>query len=180
MNRYIENFHRCKDAGITMSAVAVGYPEILKEADYYKEFFLKQGIEFEFDHFHGEYDGKQYPEAYTEKELELIGFKNESVHYPFGKLCNAGYNVAEVDKDGEIHTCLQLREYLGNVYREIKLKSNIIRCPVKFCRCPYYSFDPKLYAKSLASQTTVSKKYILPVIRGIGGKFSERPLDNRT
>jgi len=176
MDKYIENYHLLVNKGIKVYSTEVGHPDILREAEKYRTFFAKNGIELGFNHFLGKHNGKKYPHSYTNEELKIIGGGDRKIHFPFGKLCNAGYNVAEVDINGNITTCGLIKENLGNIYQEIKLKNNIIRCPLRFCGCPLYSYDNLLYDKAIEENKTLLKKYFMTASRAINNILTKEQL----
>jgi len=170
MDRYIENFHLCESKGISIHALEVGHPDILRETEKYKSFFENRGIKLIFNHFIGEHNGKKYPDSYTEEELEIIkesGGEYKNHHYQQGKLCNAGYNAAEVDIDGNVRICGPLKEKIGNIYTGIKFKKDMIRCPIRLCGCPLNNIDEYLFNKALEENRTFASRNIWPNVRRI-------------
>lgn len=158
VERYIENFLFCKERGFNICTPVVAYPPLLTEVERYKEFFGNIGINLLFGPFCGEYDGKIYPDAYTEEENILFDYTklfdlNEDVpqiYHQKGKACNAGYNVGAIDcTTGNIHPCFSLPESIGNIYKEINFNNNLMICPLEFCGCPVKVYIPNLFKKAL-------------------------------
>jgi MoaA/NifB/PqqE/SkfB family radical SAM enzyme len=74
IDRYIKNFVACRDAGMPIYATAVGIPSIIPDLPRYREIFGAAGIEIGFATYMGPYDGKAYPDGYTDEELAAFGF----------------------------------------------------------------------------------------------------------
>jgi hypothetical protein len=64
-------------------------------------------------------------------------------------LCNAGYNVAQVDQFGIVTQCQNIQKRIGHIYKEINFEKELIRCPFEFCDCPLSGIDPDPFKKAL-------------------------------
>ena len=149
---YISNFLSCKEQGIKVLARVVAYPDLCGEVDKYKNFFQNQGIEIQFMRYLGFFNGKQYPAAYTEEELRVFGLGNApdiAINRTPARLCNAGYNAAKVSTNGDIARCFNIPESLGNIYKKIEFKKEIINCTEKCCVCPLNVYDNMLFEKAV-------------------------------
>ena len=156
-DRYASNFLLCKTAGFLIGAAEVAHPSLARQVTKYTTEFRERGVDIRFDPFIGEYEGRKYPEAYTEEEIELFNLDPVSDYgikafYQKGKMCNAGYNVAVVTPNGHIRACDLSRDDLGSVYTGIKFKKDLTICPFRFCWCPLNIYDGYLYRKALAGQ----------------------------
>jgi MoaA/NifB/PqqE/SkfB family radical SAM enzyme len=152
LKTYLDNFQLCKKAGIKIDAVETAYPPIMPEVEKYRVFFKKYGIKLEFNPFVGEYKGKAYPDAYTASDLEIFGLSRQTCvdwFYRKGKLCNAGYNVAQIDQFGTVTQCHNSQKRIGHIYKEINFEKELIRCPFEFCECSLCGIDPYLFKKAL-------------------------------
>jgi len=151
---YIENFLLAKKRGINIRAVEVAYPPLLSEIDQYRKLFASKGIQLDFNDFCGKYEDKDYPQSYTDEELDGFGFKRKSVNtrYPTSKkrirLCNAGYNVAYIHSNGDITPCEPINKIIGNIYEKIRFEKDLMICPFKSCSCPLYLYDVNLFQKA--------------------------------
>jgi MoaA/NifB/PqqE/SkfB family radical SAM enzyme len=151
LNRYIDNFLLSKEKGFVIDAIEIAHPFLLSQVEKYKEYFQRNKINIKFGQYIGDYNGKKYPESYTTEELNIFNLNKENVkiHNQEGKICNAGYNVGIVCQNGDIFPCHNIREKLGNIYKEdIIFKDKLIICPVKFCECPLKSYDEYLFEKA--------------------------------
>jgi organic radical activating enzyme len=99
VDKYINNFNLCKERGFDITTTERAYPPLSAEAEKYKEFFKNKGIELRFAQFCGKYNGKLYPEAYTDEEIRVFGLEDVleiKMFHSKNKPCNAGYNVCVV------------------------------------------------------------------------------------
>lgn len=153
LENFIDNFITCQKNGFNITACEVAYPPFSNEVGVYKKNFGRKGITVRFDPFIGVYDGRYYPQAYTEEELRRFGLNSlcYDIFNQKGQLCNAGYNAAIVTPAGVIKTCYQIGEDLGNIYRKITFKNRLVTCPFNFCSCPLNRWDPYLLKKALCN-----------------------------
>lgn len=148
LNIYFENFLFLRNKGFTINAAAVAHPPLLKDVKRYQESFFKKGIELKFIPFRGEYQGRPYPFSHTSEEIKFFDISPEK-YQQYKKVCNAGYNIAGVLPNGEIVSCFQIAEKIGNIYQKIKFKNKLIRCPKKWCGCPFNIYGQDLLFKAL-------------------------------
>jgi len=150
LNAYMANYKLAEDKGIVIINQIVAYPPFVGEVEKYKTFFEKHGMAIQFSPFSGIYRGCEYPDSYTEDEIERFDISNTLRKFSMkGKVCNAGYNVATVSPAGNIQPCTAFDEYLGNVYYVIKFDNRLRKCPVDYCCCPLNFCDPLLFEKAL-------------------------------
>lgn len=151
LQAYIDNFLLLKREGFNVVAKEVAHPLLFDDIQRYRKFFEDKKITLNFDPFLGKHKGKFYPDSYTEKEIKAFGFgKNlKTAYHRKGKLCNAGYNVGVIDKKGNAYPCNPIKKSIGNIYKKIKFKNNLIVCPFRFCGCPFDSYDPYLYSQAI-------------------------------
>jgi hypothetical protein len=127
---------------------------MLKEVESYRKFFNGRGIKISFGVFKGEYQGKIYPESYTDEEIKCFGLNQESAKKIFrqkGKPCNAGYNVAFAGPDGLITPCADIpEEHLGHMFGKFQFQADIRKCPVDICGCPLNEYDKHLFKLALS------------------------------
>ncbi len=149
LEKYIHNFQLCRVKGFDITAHVVAYPPLLDEVEKYKEYFQEKGISVRLDPFIGEYNGKKYPDFYSEKEIKILSQsdKNSTTYKQKGKLCNAGYNVGVVNPYGYISPCFNISRSIGKIHDKVRFNKKLIRCPFKFCKCPLNFLDPYLYEK---------------------------------
>lgn len=73
IERFAQNVHACRRAGVQVYVTAVGIPSIIPEIPKFQAIFEKKGIPFTFAPFSGIYEERHYPDAYTETELAALG-----------------------------------------------------------------------------------------------------------
>jgi hypothetical protein len=92
----------------------VAWPPQIKDIKFYQEKFSKYGISIFLQPFYGEYNGKRYPDSYTEDQLKVI--------YPFlGNRGGKTFEVKNTNTKGKI--CLS-----GVVYAVIQPNNKIFQC----------------------------------------------------
>ena len=167
LQRYINNFLLCKEKDIPITAIEVAYPPLVHEVEKYTRLFKKEGIDLIFGTFIGRYNGKKYPQAYTEAELEAFGFTKDNLtsNYPgainnLPFFCNAGYNVGIVQPNGDIYPCDSIKESIGNIYKKISFNRHISICPFKFCGCPLHSHDYRLFEKAVQEDRWFVRRHV--------------------
>lgn len=154
VDRFAENYAICRRRGIPIRAEEVGHPSLIPEAQTYRDLFAAKEVDLHFGPFSGTFEGKPYPQSYTDGELEILGLDTGvRTHYVEhnargGFLCNAGYNAAVVRPNGDIFPCDHIHKRMGNIYEKIEFAENMVRCPVRFCTCPLYKYDPPLFARA--------------------------------
>lgn len=140
-------------------------PTIVKIYSEISEYFESIGISLIPKTLRDNYQGMRYPEAYSEKEKNLIvqylrearlkympiitrmgepatidmfsdeRFLNSNRNY-HGRLCGSGYNFVKIKSDGSVFRCGS-KELLGNILQNnINILSNPVPCNSSFC--PYF------------------------------------------
>ena len=105
-----------RKAGFRLKVVLVSWPPFLKDIKRYKAALDEHGIELEVHSFWGNFQGKEYPAAYTPEEQELLapflgrrsGTAEKFQLVPkqtTGKLCRAGQVHASVYPNGDVVRC---------------------------------------------------------------------------
>lgn len=166
IERVTDNYSICKKRGINIVASAVAYPPLLPKVEKYRKFFKEQGITVNFTYFMGVYENKVYPRSYTEEEIDAFDLNRDWLkkHYQYRGLCNAGYNAAMVDPDGNVFPCEGIRKSLGNIYEGIVFNQSLAACPVRHCTCPLKQYDPYLFRKALRENSSIAGKAV-PLIK---------------
>lgn len=167
---YFNNFLLLKNNNFKILAREVAHPSLLLKVKSYKKVFLEKGIELSFNPFRGEYQGKNYPFAYTVEETETFGIK-PAIHYQYKKICNAGYNALAVLPNGDIRTCFHIPENLGNIYQKIKFKKNLVFCPASFCGCPFNMYFQDMFNQVLSEVNILPRKIRFYHIKLLTDKF---------
>ncbi len=172
LDKFIYHFQLCKRKGFKIKTMVIAYPPLLNDIKKYKKIFQENEIQLKFFPFIGEYNGKNYPYSYTEKELNIFGLDLKRF-YQKERICNAGYNVGMVNPNGYITYCQKIHKPIGNIYNKIKFNDKIIRCPFEFCE---FSRDKSLFKKAIKEDNLkimssifiekyVLKEYLRKVLR---------------
>ncbi len=138
-----------KRAGFKGGVCYLAYPPQMKLIDSVRRRIEEAGINFALAAFWGEYQGKKYPESYTEQEREdmkpFLGDINRVIYHlnaesPRGKLCKAGYRYAGIHANGDVVRCGPLADrIIGNIMDEnFKLLDKPTPCEADSCPCNEY------------------------------------------
>lgn len=173
LEKYIHHFKLFQKKGFHIIANEVAYPPFLDKVQKYRNFLEAKGIHLTFSPFIGKYGGQVYPESYVDKEYRTFDLDRNcaSRFRQKGKLCNAGYNVAVVNRKGDIRPCLNLQEPLGNIYESINFKKNLLQCQFDFCECPPSVYGYDLYQKAL--KRTRSRRLISSLFHKVINKSEQ-------
>ncbi len=146
-----------KEKGYNIRVYYVTYPPQLKQMIYFQSKFIGKGLCFVPQPFRGTYNGKTYPDAYTEQEKKLIYDTTENLEAEFKKktnrqmnqvksirkLCHAGQIYARIDTDGTVYRCgryatTSVNKSMGNFFDEdFKLLDRPIPCEEEICPCEF-------------------------------------------
>ena len=146
---YLKKVLCLKEHGFNGGVCYLAYPPQMDKIAYYQTEFQKNGIGFALAAFWGEYNGKRYPESYTEEEKELIapylGDMKRIVYHlegkkTKGKLCRAGHVYASVKADGTVTRCGPLsHKPIGNLFdSSFRLFEAPMPCEAEVCPCDEY------------------------------------------
>jgi len=95
--------------------------------------------------FRGRYEGKLYPEAYSEEQLSLIeklaidkrletAISRKGLYFK-GELCDAGYRYFQMSPDGTLSRCCSISENHGNLFEgTAKFNEKAKPCTVGLCQ----------------------------------------------
>jgi hypothetical protein len=135
---YITRALRLKDLGAIISIVFVMHPSRIEKARMYKDLFEGLGISFNFTPFIGTWNGQEYPTAYTQDQMKLIGEASnwlQRVHCDIkirnfkGIPCLAGYTDIYMNAQGGIRRCLYDKTILNGSLKKAG------PCLVSECGC---------------------------------------------
>ena len=174
VDRFVEHFLFLKAKKFSIKAYIVGYPPIINKAEEYRKFFSQKGVDFKFNKFIGDFNGKRYPQAYTKEEIEKLHLKDRAGRWRDEQkgICNAGYNVGAVLLNGDIIPCFgRGQEVLGNIYTGFSFKKRLRKCPSKACQCVAKEKNKFLFYKALR------ENYFLPPLLRKPYRLSNIPLD---
>jgi MoaA/NifB/PqqE/SkfB family radical SAM enzyme len=132
-----------KNRGFRVRATAVAYPPFLRTALEYGALCARAGLKFTLTPFFGDFEGRQYPAAYTVEEKEtlrglipgqLAPWQLLEVN-PAGRPCRAGADYARVSPDGTARPCLHSPP-LGNFLSDdFNFRNEPAPCPSAYCHC---------------------------------------------
>jgi len=166
LDTFLANIELLRDAGFMVCVTEVGYPYIKDKVQSYRKIFKDRGFELNFNAFRGSWKSKDYPAAYTKKEIQLfelnkLEFFRYDVNYRKNLYCNVGYNSAIIYENGDIYPCYALKKKIGNIYEDIKLQDTMLKCPFEYCPCPIPVIESGLFERALAETNSVNQKKYL-------------------
>ncbi len=129
-----------------LTTMSVAYPPFLRDLPELKAKFAAVGLDHFVQPFIGEYEGRTYPQAYTDEERAIVREIIYSRHdYEFllnlrrPGLCNAGFRYLFIDPYGIAKPCggADHDRILGDltVSSKIELLSGPRPCPANVCQC---------------------------------------------
>jgi len=135
-----------REKGMSYHVNYLAYPPHLKLLKHYADKFMVYDFKLFVMTFWGKYNGKDYPQAYTQEESQLIQLylgnrKGEKFQLEpkqvKGKLCRAGQVYADVKADGSVFRCGgSYPETIGNLFgSEFELLDEPSPCKSDFCPC---------------------------------------------
>lgn len=165
----IEKAAFLRDKGFQYVCRLVGFPPVLPRAAEFREKFDDAGVKFVINPFQGEWQGRRYPDAYTDEDRRLMSgiaetFKEgpradpEQSFYvehilemnsrsPQGKLCRSGSVYCRVMHDGIVYRCQPYEsrrwEPLGTLFDPgFALRPEPTVCRSTWCEFEYkYALD---------------------------------------
>ncbi len=111
---FFEKVKRINDMGVLIYVGYVAIPNRFEKIKEYKKRLDDMGVPFILNELNGEYNGKTYPDAYTQSERNFLKEVFFSHHYyrmlverdsPKGKACGAGEDYFYIDHKGDIYKC---------------------------------------------------------------------------
>lgn len=146
VDAFIAKRRAIEAAGIRCGTVEIcGYPPFLPYLPKWFERFAEEGITASVLPFWGHYEGRAYPQSYTDEERALVYGRVRDIYeysealtdIPEGTVCRAGRDYIYVCWDGEVRRCLW-PPILGHMLRGpyLTLLSAPERCSHQTCPCP--------------------------------------------
>ena len=155
MEEFLPKAKQIRQNDMSIGVLYLSYPPQIKDIPKYKKLFSDNDIYFSVSTFWGTYNGKNYPDSYTDEEKKIIGiaigerkdekFQTEPL-ITKGKLCNAGYTYALIHPDGEVLPCGGAswkgeQIIIGNIFDpNFKLWDKPRQCPSQNCPCNEWAF----------------------------------------
>jgi MoaA/NifB/PqqE/SkfB family radical SAM enzyme len=131
LETYLHKIIKLREANFDVGINYVAYPKQLKRMKQYKDIFEKERITFTIMPFRGEFEGREYPMGYTDKQKKLIIDCDSNLTvsskmvawYGAGKLsrsgsvCRMGQMYTKVHPNGEAYRCCFINDKgkLGNL-----------------------------------------------------------------
>jgi organic radical activating enzyme len=139
---FIDRLTKIIKIGGNVHVVFVAHPDRMEKIDSYSRIFQQNNITMVITPFNGIYNDREYPESYTNKELEIINqgnVKTQSwqallsiearIRNFSGIPCLAGYKKFYLDEKGKIFRCLYDTKVIDQPFNSAK------PCEVEYCGC---------------------------------------------
>ncbi|MCX5796139.1 MAG: hypothetical protein NTY77_11640 [Elusimicrobia bacterium] len=156
---FADNILLLRAKGFVANVCYLAWPGQTAQMLELKRRFAADDIHMNLAIFWGQYQGKQYPHAYTAEEKawiksvighdtgpETVGLEPIAVN---GKLCRAGHTYADIQADGRVYRCGQLGregQSIGSILDPaFELQAAAQPCTTDYCRCKEYqsAWDPE-------------------------------------
>jgi MoaA/NifB/PqqE/SkfB family radical SAM enzyme len=138
---FVHNATLLQERGWPLTVNYVMYPPLIERFEQDMAFFAALGIAIEPKSFKGRFQGRKYPEAYTDAERKLIHryapgdtYTRQIPNYR-GRKCNAGCKLVRVLEDGSVTRCVTDNRSMGNVFTGLDLDDAPQACVVERCPC---------------------------------------------
>jgi MoaA/NifB/PqqE/SkfB family radical SAM enzyme len=139
-----------------LTTMSVAYPPALQHLRETKAKFAAAGLDHFIQPFIGEYQGKLYPQAYSDEERAIIREVIYSRHdWEFllnlkkPGLCNAGFKYLFIDPYGVVKPCggADHERVLGDLTRSPKIEflDGARPCPASACQCDTENIQTKVF-----------------------------------
>jgi MoaA/NifB/PqqE/SkfB family radical SAM enzyme len=148
LENFISNFLYLQEKGFNIVGSYVVYPTLLEHYKNHFAYLHSRGLKnLSVKIFHGNYQNKKYPEAYTENELaEMTTFMCSEIEMPeylkytkfTGLKCSTGRKMLSMMPNGNLERCLSDHTPVGNFFTgKYRLPWSDKKCSVPECLCPY-------------------------------------------
>lgn len=150
---FLDKLALLREHGLAGSPSFLAWPPQIKTLRQYDKKFKEHGIEMFVQPFFGEYNGVQYPDGYSNEEINIISpYLGERGGKTFqtkkqitkGKMCYAGCLYGVIHSDGTVLRCGGLNSHdakIGNIADEnLALLSDAYPCASDTCVCNEWAF----------------------------------------
>jgi MoaA/NifB/PqqE/SkfB family radical SAM enzyme len=145
---FISNYILLQSKGFNIIASYVAYPPFVSHIPEDLEQLKKAGVSrIGTRNFNGIFEGKNYPESYTEKERKLVKeYSDPAIELDIdnkfsnlkGRKCTAGQKYIFMDKTGNAARCTSIGKDLGNLFNgDISILEATETCSADKCICTF-------------------------------------------
>ncbi len=168
---FLEKLLFLQDKGFRVKLMYITYPPLFNRLEKDIAYFKAEGVKnIVIKIFRGPYEGKFYPNCYTEKQVEFIkslGLSSYELAILAGKdnfggrLCLAGHKAFNMDISGNLTKCCSIEKKHGNLFEEnYHFDKSPTPCPVTSCICPYQGMKFTVKTPLYLHMKTVLKKFL--------------------
>ena len=150
LEKFTERLKILKKSGFNPTVNFVPWPPLLSRMEEIKEGIEKTGCQLTLQPFIGQFEGRSYPQGYTEKEREYFSIFSDDCNLKTldfkttktsdstnGKLCRMGQNYCYIHPDGSVSRCCRDHSIsLGNIIDDtFRLWDEPSECRADNCNC---------------------------------------------
>ena len=153
LDEFLSKAIHLRESGYDLGINVVCHPPALEKLEDLCREVYRRIDRLTLQPFDGTWNGKKYPDAYTEEERAHVYRLSSSINSPFqiklpyaladrdpaGMPCTAGMLFCHIDSMGDIFRCSQTLRVpggeLGNIAKGFEFYPEPRPCPSHFCRC---------------------------------------------
>lgn len=150
LGKFVKKLKLLKESGFSPTVNFVPWPPLLDMMQKIKESVESSGCQLTLQPFIGNFENRQYPQGYTEKERQYFGIFNDDCNLKTlnfkttgeadstkGRLCRMGQNYVFIHPDGEVSRCCRDHTIsLGNIIDgSFNLLEEPLVCQAQSCNC---------------------------------------------
>jgi radical SAM superfamily enzyme YgiQ (UPF0313 family)/organic radical activating enzyme len=150
LTKFIQKLGVLKKNGFNPTVNFVPWPPLLSKMEEIKEGIEKSGCQLTLQPFIGQFEGRSYPQGYTEKERQYFNIFNDECNLKTldfkttkasdstrGRLCRMGQNYCFINPDGSVSRCCRDHSIpLGNITDgSFQLLEEPQECRADNCNC---------------------------------------------
>ncbi|MDD5356276.1 MAG: radical SAM protein, partial [Candidatus Omnitrophica bacterium] len=150
-NTFIRKVRCLKENQFEIGMSYVAYPTLLDKMEKYRDLAKENNLNFTIQAYRGDFNGKQYPDAYSDEEKKLVGIcgndstqkilhhHTEDAKNSEKRLCRMGQLYGKIYPNGDLLRCCVYDKQvkMDNVYEnpDFKLLDEPTYCEVTPCPC---------------------------------------------
>ena len=147
VDKFIAIMDKVRGKGFEGCNNIVAYPPYMDKLPLWLEKFSKAGHAMKINPFIGQYEGKNYPDAFTPEQKKLMGMQEGWVEEKKrrSKLCAAGWKSALILPDGGVTRCGQIGDQgiFANFFDpNFRLLDKPAPCDAERCPCDEWKIIP--------------------------------------
>lgn len=163
--RWLETALRMNEL-VDLAVILVAWPPVLDDLPALHERFTGEGLTVFVQAFNGWHGGRKYPEAYDERQREMLRSifysRHDYAHMVDLKTpgdCYAGVDYVFMNINGDVFRCGGILMPLGNIFEGFELLDGPAACPVSECWCDTDNLNTQAFKDHYAVEGLNQHKY---------------------